>query len=62
MKRRQLVKHLEGQGCEFYAEGAKHSKVRNKATGKKSTVPRHNEIDNDLARDICKQLGVQPPN
>jgi predicted RNA binding protein YcfA (HicA-like mRNA interferase family) len=62
VKRRQLVKHLEGQGCEFYAEGAKHSKVRNGATGKKSTVPRHNEIDNDLAKDICKQLGVQRPN
>ena len=62
MKRRQFVKHLEAQGCEFYAEGAKHSKVRNKATGKKSTVPRHTEIDNDMARDICKQLGVQRPN
>jgi predicted RNA binding protein YcfA (HicA-like mRNA interferase family) len=62
VKRRQLVKHLEEQGCEFYAEGAKHSKVRNKGTGKRSTVPRHNEIDNDLAKDICKQLGVQRPN
>jgi mRNA interferase HicA len=62
VKRRQLVKHLERQGCEFYAEGAKHSKVRNMATGRKSTVPRHNEIDNDFARDICKQLGVQQPN
>lgn len=62
MKRRQLVKHLEEQGCEFYAEGAKHSKVRNEATGKRSTVPRHSEIDNDLAKDICKQLGVRHPN
>ncbi len=62
MKRRQLVKHLGEQGCEIYGEGAKHSKVRNKATGKKSTVPRHSEIDNDLAKDICKQLGVQRPN
>ena len=62
MKRRQFEKHLARQGCEFYAEGAKHSKVRNKTTGKKSTVPRHNEIDNDLAKDICKQLGIQRPN
>jgi mRNA interferase HicA len=62
VKRRQLMKHLEGQGCELYAEGAKHSKVRNKETGKKSTVPRRTEIDNDLAKDICKQLGVQRPN
>lgn len=58
MKRRRLVKHLEANGCEFYDEGAKHSKVRNKSTGKRTTVPRHTEIDNDLAKDICKQLGV----
>jgi predicted RNA binding protein YcfA (HicA-like mRNA interferase family) len=62
VKRRQLVKHIEEQGCELYDEGSKHSKFRNKETGKKSTVPRHSEIDNDLARDICKQLGVQRPN
>ena len=62
MKRRQLVKHLEEQGCELYDEGAKHSKFRNLETGKRTTVPRHNEIDNDLAKDICKQLGVLRPS
>lgn len=61
MKRNQLVKHLKASGCEWYGEGARHSKFRNKTTGKKSTVPRHNEIDNDLAKDICKQLGVARP-
>lgn len=54
MKRRRFVKHLEEQGCELYGEGAKHSKFRNTETGKKSTVPRHTEIDDDLAKDICK--------
>lgn len=58
MKRRQLVKHLESCGCESYGEGAKHSKYRNPATGKRTTVPRHVEIDNNLARDICNQLGI----
>lgn len=58
MKRQQLVKHLEAHGCELYEEGAKHSKIRNTETGKKTTVPRHNELDNDLAKDICRQLGV----
>ncbi len=61
MKRRQLVKHLEANGCECYAEGGKHSKFRNTSTGEKSTVPRHTEIDNNLAKDICKQLGVERP-
>jgi mRNA interferase HicA len=59
VKRQQLLDHLEACGCELYAEGAKHSKYRNVETGKKTTVPRHSEIDNDLAKDICKQLGVQ---
>lgn len=58
MKRRQLIKHLEACGCECYSEGAKHTKDRNAGTGKKTTVPRHTEIDDDLAKDICKQLGI----
>ncbi len=58
MKRQQLIKHLEACGCEWYGEGAKHSKYRNTATGKRTTVPRHSEIDNDFAKDICKQLGI----
>lgn len=61
MKRSQFVKHLKACDCELYGEGAKHSKVKNMKTGKKSTVPRHIEIDNDLARDICKQLGIAKP-
>ncbi len=58
MKRRQLIEHIEAHGCEWYGEGKKHSKYRNTNTGKKTTVPRHGEIDNDLAKDICKQLGI----
>lgn len=58
MKRRQLVQHLEANGCELYEEGTRHSKFRNLETGKKTTVPRHADIDNDFAKDICKQLGV----
>jgi len=61
VKRNQFVKHLKACNCEIYGEGARHSKVRNKETGKKSTVPRHTEIDNDLAKDICKQLGIPKP-
>ena len=59
MKRRQLIEHLGACGCEWYGEGKKHSKYRNTVTGKKTTVPRHTEIDDDLARDICKQLGIE---
>lgn len=61
MKRRQLIKHVESYGCKFHGEGARHTKYINTATGKKSTIPRHAEIDNDLAKDICKQLGIEKP-
>ena len=58
MKRRALVRHLEEHGCELLREGANHSIFVNRATRKTSTVPRHSEINNDLARKICKDLGV----
>ena len=56
------MKHLKRQGCELYDEGAEHSKFRKQDDGKEKHCPQHSEIDNDLARDICKQLGVQRPN
>jgi predicted RNA binding protein YcfA (HicA-like mRNA interferase family) len=61
VKRRALVRHLEEQGCEFLREGANHSIFVNRSTGKTSTVPRHAEINDDLARKICKDLGVPVP-
>ena len=43
-------------------EGAKHSVFFNPMARKSSTVPRHNEIDNDLAKKICNDLGIIPIN
>ena len=60
MKRRQLLKHLHDQGCELRREGANHSIYRNLATGETVPVPRHTEIANNLARKICKDLGILP--
>jgi hypothetical protein len=36
--------------------GAKHDLYKNPATGGKQPVPRHNEIDEQLAKHILKQL------
>jgi len=33
--------------------------VQEHLLGEETTVPRHTEIDNDLAKDICKQLGIE---
>lgn len=61
MKRRELVRHLEQHGCELLREGGNHSIYVNRAAAKVSSVPRHSEVNNDLARKICKDLGVPVP-
>jgi mRNA interferase HicA len=61
MKRRQLLNHLKKYGCQLHREGAKHPVYQNRVTGKRTTVPRHREIDNITAREICKQLQIPPP-
>ncbi|MDY3555604.1 type II toxin-antitoxin system HicA family toxin [Gemmata sp. JC717] len=61
MKRHDLIRHLERHGCELLREGGRHSVYRNPANGRVSTVPRHREIDDFLARKICRDLGVPEP-
>ena len=60
MKRGDLLRHLERYGCQLDYEGSRHSIYKNPANGKKTSVPRHMEIDNRLARKICKQIEVPP--
>ena len=55
-----LRRHREQWGCRLDEEGSRHSIYKNPASGKKTSVPRHMEIDNRLARRICKQLGIPP--
>jgi len=61
MKRADLIKHLLKNKCMFLREGARHSVFFNPQTKRISTVPRHNEIHNFLARKICRDLGIAPP-
>jgi mRNA interferase HicA len=61
MKRRDLVRHLERHGCELLREGAKHSVYVNRKARKSSTIPRHREINEGLARKICRDLEVPNP-
>jgi len=60
MKRRHLLNYLKSQGCEFLREGARHSWWWNQKLNKRSSVPRHNEINDSLAKKICKDLGIPP--
>jgi len=58
MKRTALLKHLREQGCVFIREGGSHSWWGNPQQNRRSSVPRHAEINDNLARKICKDLGI----
>jgi mRNA interferase HicA len=61
MKRKKLIKHLRNQGCILLREGRDHSLYVNEAKKRVSTVPRHKEIDEFLAKKICKDLEIVSP-
>ena len=61
MKRRDLIRHLETHGCQLLREGGKHSVYWNPASRKVSTVPRHTEINDFLARKVCRDLEIPLP-
>ncbi|MDO8586593.1 MAG: type II toxin-antitoxin system HicA family toxin [Armatimonadota bacterium] len=58
MKRRELVAHLRAHGCVMLREGAKHTVFHNPSSRLSSTMPRHTEIEEFLARKICRDLGI----
>ena len=57
MKRNDFLRHLRAQGCELIREGGNHSWWGDQ--NKRSSVPRHSEIDDGLIRKICKDLGIK---
>ena len=61
MKRKELIKHIRKNGCEFLREGGNHTVYVNRLKMKVSSVPRHREVDNKLCRKICKDLEIEIP-
>ena len=59
MKRRELLRRLQKEGCILLRSGGNHDIYINSKTGKKQPIPRHNEIDEVLARHIIRHLGVE---
>jgi len=56
MKRKDLIKKITSAGCMLARHGRRHDLYRNAKTGKRQPVPRHDEIDENLARHIIKEL------
>jgi len=61
VKRVELVRHLLANGCELLREGGNHSVFVNRAARKVATIPLHREINDFLARKICKELEAPLP-
>jgi hypothetical protein len=61
LKRRELLRHLEEHGCEMLREGANHTIYVNRRAGKASSIPRHREVNERLARKISRDLEVPEP-
>ncbi|MBE9197495.1 MULTISPECIES: type II toxin-antitoxin system HicA family toxin [unclassified Nodularia (in: cyanobacteria)] len=61
MKRRELIRYLEDNGCLFLREGGRHTIYYNPVNKRTSAVPRHNEIVNILALKICTDLEIPRP-
>lgn len=59
MKKRDLIKILESQGCKFVRHGTGHDIYESADGSKKTQIPRHNEINEITAKQIFKQLGVK---
>jgi mRNA interferase HicA len=61
MKRKDIIRHLEAHGCEFFRQGGNHTVYVNRAKRTSSTVPRHREINEYLTRKICRDLQIPEP-
>ena len=60
MKRTDLIRTIEGFGCDLVRHGGKHDWYRNPNTGVSQAVPRHREIKDRLAKHIIRMLENPP--
>jgi len=58
MKRNQIIKYLQENGCVFDREGSNHTIYYNPKANKSTSIPRHQEIDDRICNEICKQIGI----
>lgn len=56
MKRRDLIKLIQEMGCILIRHGGKHDWYPNQTTKQSQPIPRHKEINENLAKSIIKKL------
>jgi len=58
MKRRDLIRKLEKSNCILIRHGGKHDWYQNQKSKISQPVPRHKEINENLAKRILKILTI----
>ena len=56
MKRQELVRRIETNGCILIRHGGRHDWYQHPRTGVCQPIPRHREIKEPLAKQILKML------
>ena len=56
MKRIDLIRIIEEEGCLLIRNGKRHDWYQNPETGECQPIPRHREIKEHLAKHIIKKL------
>jgi predicted RNA binding protein YcfA (HicA-like mRNA interferase family) len=60
VKRRELIQRIEQIGANLVRHGARHDWYRNPINGVSQAVPRHPEINENLAKHILRALSARP--
>ena len=58
MNRRKFIRHLNSYHCFLLRHGGAHDVYQNPMNNCISSVPRHNELNRNTCKAICKQLGI----
>jgi mRNA interferase HicA len=61
VKRGDLIRHIKQHGCELHREGGNHTVFVNRKARRSSSVPRHREVNDFLARKIRDDLQIPLP-
>jgi mRNA interferase HicA len=58
VERRQLLAHIKEHGGESLRGDSRHIMYVDRQAGRSSAEPRHSGITNNMARKICRDLGI----
>jgi mRNA interferase HicA len=58
IKRQDLIRHLEANGCVLLRQGANHEIWLNRRRKRRAPVPRHRGIPKGTAKSICRLLDI----